>query len=163
MVLHRLYKGFTLIELMIVVAIIGIMATMAIPTYQDYLIRAQITEATGLADSIKKSIHEYYQTHQRFPADNEAAGVPKAEYLIGNFVSGITVENGAIHITLGHYINVHAAGKILTLRPATVINSPNSPISWLCGYTDAVNGMQAAGENKTDLPGIYLSPGCRRR
>ncbi len=154
-------KGFTLIELMIVVAIMGILASMAIPTYQDYIIRGQISEATGLADGIKKSITEYYQTHRRFPENNQAAGVPEARQLIGNFVTAMRVENGAIHITLGNRVNLNARDKLLTLRPASVEGSPQSPISWLCGYAEAVDGMQAAGENRTDLPAIYLSPACR--
>jgi len=159
--MRGLTKGFTLIELMVEVAILGVIASMAIPTYQDYIIRAQISEATGLADSVKKSITEYYQTHQRFPADNAAAGVPAPQYLIGNFVRAIQVENGAIHITLGHRINAHVIDKVLTLRPATVIGSPTSPISWLCGYAEPIPGMQGAGENKTNMLPLYLSPACR--
>ena len=159
--MYKLQRGFTLIELMIVVAIIGILATMAIPTYQDYVIRAQVSEATGLADSIKKSITEYYLVNKKFPADNQAAGVPKPEHLIGNFVTAMRVINGAVHITLGNNVNAHVVGKILSLRPAYVTESPESPISWLCGYAEPVKGMSAQGENKTSLPGIYLSPGCR--
>lgn len=156
-------KGFTLIELMIVVAIMSIMATMAMPTYQDYIIRTQISEATGLADSIKLAIDEYYKQHKTFPADNQTAGVPKPEHLIGNFVTSMQVINGAINITLGNNININAAGKVLTIRPATVIGSPASPVSWLCGYAEPVKGMQSPSENKTTLPGIYLSPGCRAK
>lgn len=156
-------RGFTLVELMMVVAIISIMATMAVPTYQDHIIRTQVSEATRLADGIKQAIDEYYKHHKTFPADNQTAGVPKPEFLIGNFVTSMQVANGAIHITLGNNINVNAAGKILTIRPATVTGSPDSPMSWLCGYAEPVKGMESSSENRTTLPGIYLSIECRQR
>jgi type IV pilus assembly protein PilA len=155
--------GFTLIELLIVVAIIGIMASMAILTYQDQVIRAQISEATGLADSLKTAIRDYYQTHQRFPANNEEAGLPQPAHLIGNFVTAMEVQDDTIHIHLGHHINLHAANKILSLRPKIVSANPSSPISWLCGYAQAVPGMAAVGENRTDVSALYLSPSCRQR
>lgn len=154
-------RGFTLIELMVVVAIIAILTSMAIPTFQEFVVRAQITEAINLSDSLKKSITEYYTVHQQFPENNQMAGLPKPEHLIGNFVSNIEVQAGAIHILLGNRINVQMAGKILTLRPAVVTANPSSPISWLCGYANAVSGMTAVGNNKTTIPINYLSMDCR--
>jgi type IV pilus assembly protein PilA len=154
-------QGFTLIELMVVIAIISIMASMAIPTYQDIIIRTQIKEAMLLSEGVKQSIYEYYVTNQSFPANNLTAHVPKSEYLIGNFVTGIKIENGAIHISLGNRINELVKGKHLTIRPAIVTENPTSPISWLCGYAEAVNGMTAIGKNNTTVLGIYLSPKCR--
>lgn len=159
--MFKFQSGFTLIELMIVVAIIGILGSMAIPTYQDYIIRAQIHEAMNLSEGVKKSITDYYVANQRFPTDNTMAGVPKSAHLIGNFVTGIQVKEGAIHITLGHRINAHVKGKVLSLRPSTVTANPSSPISWLCGYAEPVNGMTANGENNTTVPSLYLSPACR--
>ncbi|KOR33311.1 pilus assembly protein PilA [Achromatium sp. WMS3] len=159
--MRKLQIGFTLIELMVVVAIIGILSVMAVPTYQNRVIRTQIQEAMGLADSIKQSITEAYKEHKSFPANNLTAGVPEPKYLIGNFVTSIQVQEGAIHITLGNKINANAANKILTIRPATVTNSPNSPISWLCGYSKPVPGMQAVSTNKTNLPRMFLSYKCR--
>lgn len=154
-------KGFTLIELMIVVAIIGVLAVHAVPSFQETMVRSQIAEAISLSDSIKKAITEYYYNYKQFPQHNEMAGIPKAEHLVGNFVTNIQVENGAIHITLGNRINTLFNGKILTLRPAFVAENLNSPISWLCGYAEPVNKMVAQGENKTNISAINLSINCR--
>jgi len=159
--MFKFQRGFTLIELMIVIAIIGILGSMAIPTYQDFIIRAQINEAMTLSEGVKKSITDYYVANQSFPSDNQTVGVPKPAHLIGNFVTGVQVKNGAIHVTLGNRINAHVKGKVLSLRPATVTANPSSPISWLCGYAEPVNGMGAIGENHTTVPSLYLSPACR--
>ncbi len=157
----KLSQGFTLIELMIVVAIIGILGSMALPTYQDFIIRAQVEEAMNLTAGVKKSINNYYLANQTFPTDNQMAGVPKPEHLIGNFVTGVQVKDGAIHITLGNRINAHVNNKVLSLRPAIVTANPSSPIAWLCGYAEPVTGMTAIGENNTTVPGLYISLDCR--
>src|SRR5262249_4644248 len=91
-------RGFTLIELMIVVAIIGILASIAIPAYQDYTTRAQVAEGLVLINELKPSINEYYKERGVFPKNNELAGVPAPEHLLGQYVSGITVEDGVMHI-----------------------------------------------------------------
>jgi type IV pilus assembly protein PilA len=157
----KLKRGFTLIELMIVIAIIGILGSMAIPTYQNFVIRAQVVEATNLVEGIKQSVTEYYTLHQTFPADNQILQVPKPQHLIGNFVAGVEVTAGAIHVKLGHRVNTLVNGKILSLRPAIVKASPRSPISWLCGYAEPVEGMMAQGANRTNVPAFYLAPTCR--
>ena len=154
-------SGFTLIELMIVIAIIGILSTMAIPTYQDRVIRTQVKEALILSLQAKENIAEYYQNTGQFPADNQSANLPVPEHLIGNYVTRVSIENGSIHITLGNRINALVAGKILTLRPAYVSASPASPIAWLCGYAEPVTGMQAFADNQTNLAAAYLAPDCR--
>lgn len=159
--LPQLKQGFTLIELMIVIAIISIMGTMAIPTYQDFIIRAQIKEGMALTDGLTKIISAHYKVHHTFPLDNNAANVPAPKHLIGNYVTGVKIDSGAIHITLGNRINAHVKEKVLTLRPAIVTDNPNSPISWLCGYAEPVDGMSAIGMNETTVPSLYLSHDCR--
>lgn len=154
-------KGFTLIELMIVVAIIGILAGIAIPAYQDYTIRAQITEGFAIAEELKPKITEYYRAQGRFPADNRAAGVPETRFLIGNYVSGVEVANGAMHIQFGQKINKLIAGSILTLQPQVVTGSPASPISWNCGYSTPPKGLEAVGENRTSASDKFLPSACR--
>ena len=99
------YSGFTLIELMIVVAIIGILAGIAIPAYQSYTVRAQVTEAFSLASELKGPIQEYRKERGVLPADNAAAGVPSPDKLIGNYVTRVEVSHGAINVFFGNFVN----------------------------------------------------------
>jgi type IV pilus assembly protein PilA len=154
-------RGFTLLELMIVVAIIGILAAVAIPAYQDYTVRAQVVEALSLVGELKPSIRDYYKDRGAFPSDNEAAGVPAAQNLIGQYVTDIAVADGAMHVRFGNFVNANIAGKTLTIRPAYVTASPSSPISWSCGTRGAPAGMSLAGEDRTDVPALYLPSSCR--
>ena len=154
-------KGFTLIELMIVVSIIGILAAIAIPAYQDYTIRAQVVEAFSLASEIKPSIQEYRKVHGRMPANNDAAGVPEPQHLIGNFITRIEVDDGAIHMEFGNLANANLQGGVLTLQPLVVEGSPASPMSWRCGKRTIPNGMVAVGENRTTVSNKFLPSPCR--
>jgi len=154
-------NGFTLIELMIVVAIIGILASIAIPAYQDYTIRAQVAESFSITGEMKLSIKDYYKEYGRFPANNLLAGVPAKNHLIGNYVTEVEVIDGAMHVTLGNYSNGHIQGQQLTIRPLFVSESPTSPISWTCGYRKPPNGMEAVGEDRTTLEPKHLPGACR--
>jgi type IV pilus assembly protein PilA len=158
---RRHVSGFTLIELMVVVAIIGILAQIALPAYQDYVVRAQVTEALTLVSELKIRAQEHYRARGVFPRSNEDGGMPAPEQLIGNYVDRIDVESGAIHARLGNKVNTSLHGKVLSIRPIVVSGSPMSPISWVCGHSSAPPGMEAVGEDKTTLDDRQLPVACR--
>jgi type IV pilus assembly protein PilA len=155
------HDGFTMIEIAVVLAIVGIMALLALPNYQDRIVRDQIISATPLADIAKAPIALSWAALQSLPADNTSAGLPPPEKIVNNFISSVSVEAGAIHITFGNSVNGIIKGKILTLRPAVVLDAPIVPVAWVCGNAVAPGQMTVKGENKTDIPVNYLPFNCR--
>ena len=130
---------------MIVVSIIGILASISLPHYHVYQKRTEVTEALTLATTIREDITAFYMHSLTFPRDNNQAGVPAPDKLISNRVSQMVIEDGALHITLGNKIAKNLRGKVLSFRPATVDGSPVSPISWLCGYDQPIEGHDRGG------------------
>jgi type IV pilus assembly protein PilA len=124
-------QGFTLIELMIVVAIIGILAAIAIPAYQDYTIRAQVSEGLNLSGGAKAAVSEFRMDRGTWPSDNTAAGIATTSTDIsGKYVEGVGVAQGIISVTYGndaHQI-LQAANAVLVMSPVAQTGS----VEWIC-------------------------------
>lgn len=158
--MKRLY-GFTMVEMLGVLAVITILALMAVPSFLDKVVKTQIEAAFPLTDIAKRPIATIWAATQEMPPDNEAAGLPEAEKIVNNYVSAVTVADGVIHVTFGNRANKAIAGKVLSLRPAVVEDAPVVPITWVCGSAEAPEKMTVIGENQTDIDPIYLPLECR--
>jgi type IV pilus assembly protein PilA len=139
----KLQKGFTLIELMIVVAIIGILAAIAIPAYQDYTIRAQVTEGMNLAAAAKAAVAEDFLNEGTPPTNRTDAGMSaNAADTSGKYVTGVAVANGVITVTYGNEANQQINGLTLTLTP---YESTDLSVAWRCGSANAPAGTSLLG------------------
>ncbi|ENW4857888.1 pilin [Neisseria gonorrhoeae] len=129
--MNTLQKGFTLIELMIVIAIVGILAAVALPAYQDYTARAQVSEAILLAEGQKSAVTEYYLNNGIWPANNTSAGVASpATDIKGKYVQSVTVANGVVTATMkSDGVNKEIKDKRLSLWAKRQAGS----VKWFCG------------------------------
>ncbi|MHC4192421.1 MAG: pilin [Planctomycetota bacterium] len=131
MEMNKVQQGFTLIELMIVVAIIGILAAIAIPAYQDYTVRAQVSEGLNLGSGAKTSVSEFFQDRGAWPVNNDQAGLDATPTNIkGKYVKSVTVTAGGV-VTVVFGIDAHAtllATKTIVLTPADAGGS----VTWTC-------------------------------
>ncbi|EPI5943821.1 pilin, partial [Neisseria gonorrhoeae] len=129
--MNTLQKGFTLIELMIVIAIVGILAAVALPAYQDYTARAQVSEAILLAEGQKSAVTEYYLNHGIWPKDNTSAGVASPPSDIkGKYVESVTVTNGVVTAKMKPSgVNKEIKDKKLSLWA----KRENGSVKWFCG------------------------------
>ena len=121
-------QGFTLIELMIVVAIIGILAAIAIPAYQDYTIRAQVSEGLNLAGGAKAAVSEYTMDRGTFPTTNDQAGISASTDITGKYVASVGNVSGLITVTYGGDAHATLSGDALLLSATTNAGS----IEWVC-------------------------------
>ena len=148
--MNTMQKGFTLIELMIVVAIIAILAAIAIPAYQDYVIRSQVTEGSSLVEGSKTAVAEYYSNTGNLPPTNASAGVSAPTAILGTYVTQVTVGTaggglGKIQAKFGGKANVAIAGEFLVFSPVTHAGST----TWTCSGSG------------TTVPSKYLPSVCR--
>ena len=148
-------------EVMIALAIVAILATLAIPSMQTSIVRDQIVTAVPIANLAKKPVEVMWAATQILPADNAAAALPPASKIVSNHVRAVTVQDGAIHITFGNNAHGMIMGKVLTLRPAVVDDTPVVPIAWVCGFATTPEKMTVKGDNHTDVPINVLPFNCK--
>ncbi len=143
--MERTEKGFTLIELMIVLAIVGILAAIAIPMYLDYSVRSQVSHGLSMASGAKASVTEYYQNRGAFPGDNATAGVSAPGTITGKYVSQVeVVAGGLIQVTYGVDANNKIFNAVLTMTPADNLGA----VAWSC-------------TGDATLVAKWLPPACR--
>ncbi|HEZ6115560.1 TPA: pilin [Neisseria meningitidis] len=161
--MNTLQKGFTLIELMIVIAIVGILAAVALPAYQDYTARAQVSEAILLAEGQKSAVTEYYLNHGEWPGNNSSAGVASSSKIKGKYVEKVEVANGVITAEMkSSGVNKEIQGKKLSLWAKRQAGS----VKWFCGQPvtrDATNAddVTADGNGTDKIDTKHLPSTCR--
>jgi len=153
--------GFSMIELMAVVAVIAILSTLTLPSLVDRIVRQQIKEAMPLADIAKAPVAAAWTASAPLPADNAAAGLPAPEKIVGNHVSAVRVQQGAVHMTFGNNVSSRIKGKTLSFRPAVVEDARVVPVAWVCGHAKVPGNMSAQGDNRTDIDKALLPHECR--
>ncbi len=153
-------QGFTLIEVLVVIGIIAILALLAIPSQLSKHNQVKVLETVELAESFKENIQAYYQLSGKFPIDNNEASMPEPDKILGNYLKRLEMVDGAMHLVFGKKLS-RFEDQVVTIFPVYVKDSPASPISWVCGYSQPPEGMLAAGENRTTVEKVNLPLRCR--
>jgi type IV pilus assembly protein PilA len=164
MVSRKAVSGFTLIELMIVVAIIGILASLAISAYQTYTVRAQVSEGIGMASGAKVPVVDAYTNDGVAPAGRVEAGMsPNPTDTRGGYVSQVDVVDGRVDVTFGGpRANADIVGDVLSMTP---YETAGNTIVWRCGFAAAPAGGAplngGAAHQDPTLDPRYLPSSCR--
>jgi len=165
MVMNKAQKGFTLIELMIVIAIIGILAAIAIPQYQDYVTRSKLTEGLNLSNPAETAVAETYQSLGTLGTTGNSVspnsyGLPLDVSIAGKYVTSVNVAAATGEITVAYNANVGggvASGDVLTLWPNTGVGG----IAWACGYGSVTANAKTVAGSGTTVPSKFLPANCR--
>ncbi|HFC2663268.1 TPA: pilin [Neisseria gonorrhoeae] len=164
--MNTLQKGFTLIELMIVIAIVGILAAVALPAYQDYTARAQVSEAILLAEGQKSAVTEYYLNHGEWPENNTSAGVANPTEIKGKYVQSVTVTNGVVTAQMKPSgVNNEIKDKKLSLWA----KRQDGSVKWFCGQpvtrgagnAGKADDVTKAGNDNEKINTKHLPSTCR--
>ncbi|ENW2662048.1 prepilin-type N-terminal cleavage/methylation domain-containing protein [Neisseria gonorrhoeae] len=164
--MNTLQKGFTLIELMIVIAIVGILAAVALPAYQDYTARAQVSEAILLAEGQKSAVTEYYLNNGKWPENNDKAGVASPSDIKGKYVESVTVTNGVVTAKMkSDGVNNEIKGKKLSLWA----KRQDGSVKWFCGQpvtrgagnAGKADDVTKAGNDNEKINTKHLPSTCR--
>jgi type IV pilus assembly protein PilA len=145
--------------LMIVVAIIGILAAIAIPAYQDYTVRAQVTEGMNLAALVETGVADYFASVGSFPSTLSSVGILSSP--TGKYVTNVALTGGAISVMYGNQANSKVNGKTLALTPYT---DGNQDVIWVCGAHTPPNGASLPSSvtaGSTSVSDKYLPQTCR--
>ncbi|ENW8176139.1 pilin, partial [Neisseria gonorrhoeae] len=158
--MNTLQKGFTLIELMIVIAIVGILAAVALPAYQDYTARAQVSEAILLAEGQKSAVTEYYLNNGIWPENNTSAGVASSDKIKGKYVESVTVAKGVVTAQMASSnVNNEIKGKKLSLWA----KRQDGSVKWFCGQpvTRTDDDTVADAKDGKEIDTKHLPSTCR--
>jgi type IV pilus assembly protein PilA len=158
---HTRSRGFTWIELAMVIGVLAILAAMAIPGLEDAAIKKQVRAGLSLADLAKAGVQTAFSLTGAMPPNNDAAGLPAADKIVGTYVREVKVEGGAVTLTYGNAVSALLRDKQVTLRPAVVPGEPRVPIAWVCHDSLVPKGMEIAGEDRTNIPPNHLPVECR--